>query len=192
MPIDEGTLRPIFVNSLAAAGISGQHSVVLAGALASGLSRYLVGSIAVISTDVGTLGAGTGTGFGLTLLPAVIYPAVLSMLSAGLIIGPHAPNLADGISNGVSTSLAGAAINTINSSVGVGTGVISIVPDSTGGVVFSASFLSAGLVGPYSPSMGLAIGIAMDQVISSATGFVVIAGPTSPYPSSGVGVGELS
>lgn len=193
MPIDPGTTLPIFEGALASHALIGPGSIQLATGCANGLFMYMTaGGCTTISIDVGTLGAGKGTGVGI-VLP---YPALSSVMSATflahLIAGPFSPVTADAISMGISMSLALALVNTINAGVGIGAGKVQCIPTGAGGGIFAAAMLSAGMTGKMVPPLADAIGMALDAVIPTAQGVVVIAGPPNIIPGAGVGVGTVT
>lgn len=192
MPVDPGTTFPIFQGMLASNGILGSGSTQLANGLANGLFQYVSTGITVSSIDVGTLGVGTGVCAGVILPPTTLLGALIPLMIGHSISGPMSAPLANAISMGVSVSLASATVQTVNPSVGVGTGKLQLLPLSTGGAVFSAAFEQAGLVGAMSPALGNAVGMAMDSVIALALGVVVISGPPSLLPGSGVGSGKIT
>lgn len=191
MPVDPGTTLPIFQGMLASNGLLGPGTVQLANGLSSGLCQYMSAAIVVLSIDAGTLGTGTGLGVGIIIPQFTILGAVGPIMTGHGIFGPMAAPLANAIASGVSISLAGAMIQTVNAGVGVGTGKVQLVPTGAGGTVFSAALVAAGLVGMMAPALGDAIGMALDSVIASAIGVVAIVGPTSPLPGTGVGTGSI-
>ena len=192
MPISPGTTIPIFTNALSGNALVGKSAVQVATALSTGLFNYVKSGVVTTSIDSGVLGAGTGIGPTVILPSATILPALIANMAVHKIVGLSSPQLANAISIGVSLSLAGAIVNTINSSVGVGVGKGIFVPTGAGGGLFTAAFISSGLVGLFSPSMATAIGLALDSVIASAVSIIVIAGSPSQVPSTGIGTGTIN
>jgi hypothetical protein len=192
MPVDPGTTLPIFQGMLAANAVIGPGSGQLAAGLANGLFQYLSASVTVLSIDAGTLGAGTGVGFGLILPPSVILGVLSPMMAGHLILGPFAPSTANAIAMAVSLSLAGASVQTVNAGVGIGAGKVQLVPTGTGGAVFAAAMTAAGLTGPMASALGDAVGMSLDTVIAAVIGVVVIAGPPNILPGAGTGVGKIT
>lgn len=187
MPLGPST-TPIFQASFAANGLVGTGITQLSSACSDGLQLYMSGAgCTTISIDAGTLGAGTGIGIGIILSQPLLSATMTSFFLSLLIGGTYGPSTADAISTGIRNSLLIATINTVNAGVGIGTGKVQCIPNGTGGAVFSGALLAAGLSGSMTPSLGQAIGGALDASIASAFGFVVIAGPPSPLPGGGVG-----
>lgn len=192
MPLGPSTI-PIFQASLIANGITGTGVVQLSSACSDGLQLYMSGAgCTTISIDVGTLGAGTGVGFGITLSQPSLSSTMASFFLGLLMSGSYGPSIADAIASGICNSLLTVTVNTVNAGVGVGTGKVQCIPNGTGGVVFSGALLAAGLSGSMAPSLGQAIGGALDASIASASGLVVIAGPPSIYPGGGLGSAVVS
>ena len=192
MPLGPSTI-PLFQASLIANGITGTGVTQLANGCSDGLQLYMSGAgCTTISIDVGTLGAGTGVGLGITLPQPSLSATMASFFLGLLISGTYGPLVADAIASGICNSLLTATVNTVNAGVGVGSGKIQCIPNGTGGAVFSGALLAAGFSGSMAPSLGLAIGGALDASIASASGFVVIAGSVSVYPGSGVGTSTVS
>ena len=192
MPLGPPTI-PIFQASLIANGITGTGAVQLSSACSDGLQLYMSGAgCTTISIDVGTLGAGTGIGSGIILSQPSLSSTMASFFLGLLMSGSYGPSTADAIASGICNSLLTAVVNTVNAGVGIGTGKIQCIPNGTGGVIFSGALLAAGLSGSMAPSLGLAIGGALDASIASASGLVVIAGSLSVYPGSGVGTSTVS
>jgi len=184
---------PIFQAFFASHGLTGSSSSQLAGGCADGLELYMSGAgCSTISIDVGTLGTGTGFGFGIVLAPPLLSSTMSAMFLGLLISGPFSPITANAISFGICTSLAIASINTNNVGVGVGTGKVQCIPHGIGGLIFTGAFLSSGMSGPMIPSLGQAIGSALDATIASALGIVVIAGPPNILPGAGIGIAQVS
>jgi hypothetical protein len=192
MPLGPPTI-PIFQAALASHGLVGSGSVQLATGCANGLQLYMSGAgCTIISIDAGTLGAGTGIGAGIILAEPLLSGIMSSMFLGFLLGGPFSPVTADAISFGVCMSLATAVISTINAGVGVGAGKVQCIPNGTGGLVFTGAFLATGMTGSMVPSLGQAVGGALDASIASALGVVAIVGPPSILPGAGIGVGTVS
>lgn len=192
MPLGPPTI-PIFEAFFISHGMIGVNAAQLATGCANGLQLYMSGAgCTTISIDVGTLGAGTGIGFGI-FLPGPLLVGVMSSLFVGSLIGgPFSPITAEAISLGISSSLSTAIINTVNAGVGIGAGKIQCIPNGTGGALFTAAFIASGMTGSMIPSLGQAVGGALDSVISSALGVVAIVGPPNILPGGGIGFGTVS
>jgi hypothetical protein len=183
---------PIFQAALASHGLIGSNTIQLATGCANGLQLYMSGiGCTTISIDVGTLGAGTGIGFGIILAQPLLSVNMVSTFLGFLLGGPFSPITADAISLGICSSLAIASISTFNAGVGVGAGVVKCIPQGVGGTVFTSAFLASGMSGSMVPSLGQAVGGALDASIASALGAVVIVGPPSILPGGGIGIGQV-
>ena len=192
MAITPDTTIPIFTGSLIASGMIGPGVKQMASGLSLGLFQYLQSGVVSTSIDVGTLGVGAGVGAGIILLETILLPALTDSMTGHAIIGPMMPSLASGISIGISASLALAVVQTINPFVGIGLGKVQFLPNGSGGTIFSAAFTSAGMSGSHSSAIGSAVGLALDAVIVSSIGVVIIAGIPNIIPSAGVGRATIS
>jgi hypothetical protein len=191
MPINPGTTTPIFLAALIANGLVGPGTSQLATGLATGLSQYVQAGVIVTSIDIGTLGAGTGIGPSIVLNPNILIPAMTASLAGHGIIGSLMPAQANAISFGISASLALGIVQTINTGVGIGAGKLQLIPNGSGGTLFVAGFKAAGMSGSMANNMGLAVGLALDAVILSALGVVIIVGPPNIVPGAGIGIGKI-
>jgi len=183
---------PIFESFFISHGMTGTGMSQLAIGCANGLQLYMAGGCTVISIDVGTLGVGSGFGIGMILPGPLLAGIMSSLFVASLIAGPFSPITAEAISFGISSSLLTANINTINAGVGVGVGKVQCIPNGTGGTLFTAALVSSGMTGSSIPSLGQAIGGALDSAISSAQGVVAIIGPPSILPGGGIGFATVN
>src|SRR5271157_2787297 len=187
MPIDPGTTTPIFIASLAANAQIGSSATQLASGLAFGLFQYTQSGMIVTSIDAGTLGVGIGIGPSVILAEPILLAALTASFIGHGIVGPIMPLQANAVALGVSASLALAIINTISPLVGLGAGKLQLIPNGTGGLIFTAAFKEAGLIGSSSMNMATAIGLALDAVMPSATGVIAIVGPPSIAPGVCIG-----
>jgi hypothetical protein len=183
---------PIFEGFFISHGMTGVGMSQLAVGCATGLQLYMTGGCTVISIDVGTLGVGSGIGLGMFLPGPLLTGIMSSLFVASLIAGPFSPITAEAISFGISSSLLTANISTINAGVGIGVGKVQCIPNGTGGTLFTSALISSGMTGSSIPSLGQAIGGALDSSISSAQGIVAIVGSPNILPSAGVGFGQIS
>lgn len=190
MPLDPATTTGIMSANMVSSGLLGPSVPQLAGAVAAGLAQYAGSGLTAVSVDTGTVGSGTGFGVGMIIAPSVFQATLQAAFTGSLIIGPTAPLFVTALSLGFSQALATAIINTSNVGVGVGTGVVTIVP-SSGAPFFTAAFTAAGMVGSGAVSMATAIGIGFDLAIPAAKGVIAIAGPAGPAPSAGAGTGKI-
>ena len=192
MPLDPITVGAIMRGSLAGAGVIGSGSSLLAAGLATALCTYGKAGMTVTTIDVGTLGVGKGTGFGVIVPVPVLLASLMVSLPAGGIAGVSSVQLAAGISTGYSASLASAIINTIHPSVGLGSGKLQILPNAAAAIgIFISCFLAAGMKGPSAIPLATAVAKGLNAVLPTAMGIVVIAGPPNIVPSSGIGSGQL-
>jgi hypothetical protein len=193
MSLNPGTLIPIMQGALASFGIIGIYSPMLATGLANGLSLYATTGIRVVTVDTGTVGSGTGIGTSIILPSPAIATAMSGTFPSHTIAGIYAPTLIGAISLGFMQSFVIALVTTVDPSVGVGVGVVKLVPNpAVSSMSFISGFIAAGIVGIYSSVLAQAVAEGLDIALLSATGVTVIAGPPSPSPSSGIGIGTLS
>lgn len=178
-----------FLASSACIGISNAQ---VALGVATGLATYAGGGLVLVSVDVGTLGAGVGTGPGLILPPPAIIGPMIASFAGAVILGIFSAPVATAIGTALSTVLATGIITTVSAGVGVGTGVVKAIPNPGVSVpAFIAGFKAAGLLGIASITMATAVAAGLDIGLAAATGAVVITGPASPLPGSGAGVGKI-
>lgn len=187
------TVTGIVATNLAACGIIGLSTAQLALGIGTSFSLYMTSVVTVNTADVGTLGGGAGLGLGLTLAPPVLMKSLHSTFEANGISGPSKEQLITAISSAVSQALLLAQIATAHGGVGVGVGTItSVNPVPTASIsMMIANFLSVGLIGLASASLATAIASGIDQALTSAKGQVIIAGPPSPFPGGGMGMGKI-
>ncbi len=191
MPMDPGTLTPIFMANLVAVGMLGPGTVQLAAGLANGTSQYAATSIIFQSIDAGTLGAGFGIGSGPVIPPSII-PAMIASFAGHGIAGPFSIPTATGIANGLTLAFAVAIVQTVAAGVGLGAGVGFCIPNPGASAgIYTAAFLAAGMVGPSTPQLAAAVAAGLDAVLPSATAPVAIVGPPNIVPGAGTGIGKL-
>jgi hypothetical protein len=87
--------------------------------------------------------------------------------------------------------LALAIVQTLNPLVGVGAGKLQLTPNGSGSVIFPAAFIQAGMTGPQSAKMAVAIAQGLDAVIASAISVIAIVGPPNIVPGAGLGIGKI-
>lgn len=195
MPVNQGTVLPIFQANLLGKGFAGISSPLLATALANATTSYWLTGIEVNTVDKGTAGAGAGAGIpGFTaILPSSsINGLMLSSLEGSQFFGAKIPELAIALSNSFSSIFFISSAITAHPSVGVGSGTVFLKPNpGVSNSVFPASFRGAGLNGDQSIKLAIAIANGLNQAIPSARGEVPIVGPPSPTGSSGKGIGRL-
>lgn len=183
----------IVLANLAGNGILGISSAQLAVAVSTGFCSYMLAAPVVTTADVGTLGAGVGTGFGLILSPTSLSSSLRSTFTAHGINGPNREMIINALSGALSQSLLLAQILTADAGCGVGTGtVVSVVPNPAVSIPsMVAAFVGSGLIGIASFNLAAAIAEGVDQVLPTARGQTVIAGPPSILPGGGVGIGKV-
>ena len=193
MSINPSITLPIFVGAFKSHSLIGHGTDQLAAGCAEGLFQYMSGAgCTTISIDTGTLGAGKGTGVGIFISLPTLSAALLASFEGHLVKGSYSPIVAEAIATGITSSLAQAAINTVNTGVGVGIGKIQCIPNGGGVAIFGAALLGAGVAGSMAPSLATAIALALDSVITSAQGAVAIAGPPSNLSGSGASIGTVT
>lgn len=179
----------IAMSQLAAAGVGGPSSVSLATGLGLGITNC-IRSWVITTVDVGTLGAGVGVSPVPPYLDTSLALGTVSgLLVANAIAGPSSVQLATAVANTITLIVATATATTVHTTVGVGSGPIVVAPTGAGISIMAASLASSGLAGPSTVNLSTAIGTALDTLAASIVGAVVIAGPPSIVPSTGVGTG---
>jgi len=191
MPMDPGTLTPVFLSQLISVGLIGPSTIQLATGLANGTSIYATTTIIFQSVDVGTLGAGVGLGPGPTVPPLIIPAMIGSFLSHG-ILGPFSIPTATGIANGMMLAFKLAIVQTVAAGVGLGAGVGFCIPNSgaSAGIFFTA-FQAAGMLGPSTIQLASAVAVGLDLVLPATIGPVAVVGPPNIIPGAGTGIGKL-
>lgn len=192
MAINQGTALPIFLSTLTANAFLGISSPQLASGLANAISTYALSGIIATSVDTGVFGVGAGIGFDIILPSSTLAAAFIGTFPANLIAGPMSLPLINAISLGLMQVFAIANIITVSPTVGIGAGIVSLVPNPAISIpAFIGGFSAAGIVGVASQNLARAVAIGLDSVLTSAVGAVVIAGSPSVIPSAGVGVGKV-
>lgn len=192
MAITQAIMLPIMLGALPANGIAGISSPFLATAITNGFVQYVLTGITVRTQDVGTAGAGVGTGFSISLETPQLQQNLLSTFPPNLINGISSRPLINAIATSISSTLKFANIITAHAGVAVGSGSVSLIPNPSVSVpTFVSNFIAATLVGTMSRNLATAIANGIDQALPTATGFVVIAGPPSPTSAVGNGIGKL-
>lgn len=191
MPLDL-TVTSTIKGFLTSHSIVGASSSQFAAGVATGLSTYAKSGMNVSTVDVGTLGSGKGTGFGVFIAPAILTQTLTASFASMTISGAYSPQLISAITMGITTALTSAVISTFNPGVGVGTGQLAIASNPIVAVqTFIGAFAFVGMVGLMAPSVATAIAIGLDNALPFARGTVAIAGPPSVLPGSGIGTGRL-
>lgn len=188
MPVNPTITTPIFNAILLAHGDLGPSRSQLASGLALGLYQYMQTAVTATSIDVGSLGVGVGSGVGITLAVPALVTAMVASFNGNGIVGPmSAPNAA-AVANATSMALAAAVLVGFHPGVGAGAGKLQLLPKGTGGPIFIAAFKAAGMEGPSSEKLAMAVSLGLDATIALATGVIAIAGPPSPSPGGGAGL----
>lgn len=188
MPLTPATLTGALASNLSAAGLIGPSSSQLAAGIAAGVMLWNP-QVAVITADVGSLGAGAG------LMPCVIpQPLLLGGLQTGMAsfnnIGPFAATLALGIANGLAAAYPSGMITTTHPGVGAGTGIAKFAGPSAIASLISG-LGSAGLTGTWIANIGSAVGLGLDIAFAGFTVSIPIVGSASPTGGSGSGFGTI-
>jgi hypothetical protein len=189
VPLTPANLTAAIASSLPAAGFVGPYAPQLAAGIAAGVMAWN-GLVVVTTTDVGSLGAGTG------LLPCLVpQPLLLAGIQTGMSsfgnIGTFAASLALGIANGLATAYASAMISTVHPGVGVGTGIAKFLSPSAVASL-AGGMGSAGLIGTWAANVGSAVGVGLDTAFAAFTVTIPIIGPPSPSAGSGTGFGFVA
>jgi hypothetical protein len=191
MPMDPGTLTPIFMANLVAVGMIGPSTIQLATGLANGTAIYAQTSIVFQSVDAGTLGAGAGLGVGVIVPPAII-PAMIGSFTGHGILGPFSIPTATGVANGMMLAFATAIIQTVAAGVGLGAGFGFCIPNPGASVgIYTTAFIAAGMAGPSTIQLASAVATGLDAVLPASTAPVAIVGPPNIVPGAGTGIGKL-
>lgn len=188
VPVNTVTATPVFLASLYGAGLSGPYIPALAQGLASALSTYIP-TLIVQTANVGTAGSGVGTGTAF-LSTAVLNPSMVASFSGSGLVGVFSPSLALAVASGISNCMSLAVANVISTGVGSGTGIGNVIPNS-GIPHFISGLRGVAMIGTYVDVLATAIANGFDSSLPSTVVNVVIAGPSSPVPASGVGFGSL-
>lgn len=192
MPLDPISVGVIMRGALLSAGLVGVSSNQLALGLTNALCVYGKTAMNVTTVDVGTVGVGKGTGFGVFLVQPAFATTLAGFLPANGIAGLSMPQIVAGVSVGYTAALATAVINTIHPSVGAGSGKLQILPNTVVAVgIFMEAFLSSGMTGLMLAPLSVALANSLDIALASAVGVVTITGPSASAPSSGLGTGKL-
>lgn len=192
MTLNPSTTAPMFLSALTSASIIGQGAAQLAYACASGLQAYASFGVRVFTFDVGTVGSGIGVGSGVVIPPPAATGAMIAAFTGAGIVGTHAAPTATAIGLALCQAMSQAVVQSNHAGVGVGSGVIQLVPNPGASVpAFITAFTGAGLVGVSSAQMATAVAIGVDSSLPSAKGVVAISGAGSLYPGSGTGIGFL-
>lgn len=193
MAILSPAVAAILRGTLSGNSIFGISSTQLALGIANGFSQYVLSTPVVTTADVGSLGAGAGVGFGLTVPLPQFVAALQATMTANGINGPMRTPLVNAVTQGLSQALLAAQIVTTHAGTAVGTGTVVGIATfpATSVPLMITGFAGAGIVGVSSAGLATAIAQAVDQILPSAKGQVVIAGPSSPLPGGGAGIGKI-
>lgn len=188
MPITPPGLVGAILPNLAAVAMIGTSVPQLALGVATGVTLFNT-AMKVVSVDVGTLGVGAGLGPVVVPPPALLGAMLTSFLATG-IHGVMAVPLATGLSTGIALGFAQGLIVTVNTGVGLGSGVAKFIP-GPGPPAMIAGFAAAGLIGISAVQLATAIGLALTITFAALVGPIVITGPPSIVAGSGAGIGQI-
>jgi hypothetical protein len=191
MPLNPPSLATGFIApNLLAVGEIGIGVPKFALGVAIGVCQYFGIYAKVTTVDTGTLGVGT------SIIPLIVpNPLLQSSLFSGFssmgILGPLAPLMITGLTNGLVTGwVALALIQTNHPLIGTGAGVAKIVaPTAVPAMI--AGLAAVGMVGGGSIKMATAIGMALDITFASFVQPVPIVGTATPTGGAGVGFGSV-
>jgi hypothetical protein len=191
VPLNPPALATAFLApNLLAVGNIGMGMPKYAMGVAMGVCNYLTIPAKVVTIDTGVLGVGTSI-MPLIVPPPLLQGALYSGFSSMGILGPMAPLLINGLTNGLTTGwLALALLQTNHPGIGVGAGVARIVAPPAAPFML-AGFASMGMVGDGPVKMATALGIALDITFAAFFEPVPIVGSPSPVGGAGVGFGSV-
>lgn len=189
MPVAPPGIIGVLVPNMIATGNIGTGVAQLATGIANGLVQW-VPTVVVQTVDTGTLGVGKNVPTPIIVPQPLIYGNVLAGMASKGLLGIFAPLLALGIANGLVLAFLQMLINTTHAGVGVGAGVARFqAPPAEGAMI--AGFKQAGMKGQATEMKALALAQALNLTFAVLVLPVVIAGPPSPLPGGGVGVGNI-
>jgi hypothetical protein len=192
MPLILPAVQGLQAANLAGQTILGISMPQMAIAIAQGFVQYATTALIATSVDVGLLGAGTGIAPTISLPPPAIVGPMQGIFTAAQINGPMRDPLINAVAGAISQALMGAQVSTVNAGVGVGTGQVSLIPNSSVSVpLMIVNFAGVLLLGSAAKSLATAIAEGIDAALPSATATVIIAGGPGPLPGAGVGIGKV-
>jgi hypothetical protein len=176
--------------NLLSTGNIGMGMPKFAMGVAVGVCQYLTVQAKVVTVDAGVLGVGTSI-MPLLVLPPLLQGGLYAGFSSMGILGPMAPLLITGLTNGLITGwTALALLQTNHPGIGVGAGVARIVgPTAVPAMI--AGFASMGMIGDGPIKTATAIGIGLDITFAGFFEPVPIVGTGSPVGGAGVGFGSV-
>lgn len=187
MALVETNSVAIVTSQMTAAGMSGAGVSQMALAIGSGLTLALR-AVSVATADVGTIGVGVGSG-----VPVLEPNAAISFFGAGLassgIVGASSTQLSLALGLSLASIVSTATSVTAHPAVGVGAGVMTVIPNGSSSSIIAQSLAASGMSGAYVLNLANAIGVAFELSMPVITGPVAIVGPPSVIPISGVGTG---
>lgn len=191
MPLNPPALAGAFLApNLLSTGNIGMGMPKFAMGVAIGVCQYLTIQAKVTSIDTGVLGVGTSI-MPLIVPAPLLQGALYSGFSSMKILGPMAPLLILGLTNGLTQGwLALALLQTNHPGIGVGAGVAKITAP-TAVPTMIAGFASMGLVGDGPIKTATAIGIALDITFAAFVEPIPIVGTPSIVGGAGVGFGSV-
>lgn len=188
MPLTQPGIVGAIVSNLVATAHLGMGVPKLATGIANGVMTWIP-KVRAQSVDVGSLGVGRGVGA--LVVPS---PALIAALTAGFtaqgILGVYAPLTISGLGNGLSLAFAQGQILTTHASVGVGTGVVKLLPPPATMDMISG-FASVEMTGEGSRRFATAIGTALTTVFAGLLLPTMIAGTGSTSAGGGTGFGGI-
>lgn len=191
MPLNPPALSSGFIApNLLSMGNIGTGMPKFAMGCAIGVCQYLTVQAKVTTVDAGTLGVGTSI-MPLIVPTPLLQGALFGGFSAMGILGPMAPLLITGLTNGLVTGwLALALLQTNHPGIGTGAGVARIV-GPTAVPAMLAGFASMGMVGDGPVKTATAIGIGLDTTFAAFFEPIPIVGSASPAGGAGIGFGTV-
>lgn len=188
MPATPSGIAALIVPNLASVTLVGSDTPKIATGVGIGVSNWL-SQMSIQTIDSGTLGVGSGGPMPLVVPPTLLVNMLVAFVASGM-LGPSAPLLATGISNGLLLAFPQALIKTTHIGVGSGTGVAKFfAPPAT--PIISLGLAQGGVVGPLAVQLANGVGAALDVTFATLVVSVPIIGPPSPSGGSGTGFGKI-
>ena len=194
MALSASVLGSLIDSNLSGFGANGSNRTIFSNAVAAGIIMSIVGKV-FTTLDSGNI-SGSGTGIGTGIVSINSTPMTSVALAAFPTTGINASYLIQSIMNAVVTHLGSSAVLISSHSPvysGTGTIIIGSIPVSISEMAgnIDSQLGSAGAAGSNRTvlSNAIASGI-VTEILSAATGTVIITGSPSGTPSAGSGSGS--
>jgi len=186
--------KGLIQSSLLAVGIKGTDAEKLARASANAYVKFMTTIVKVISIDAGIISVGKGVGKILGPLPVLYSVTCTALAPAKGIKGIFGPLTAGAIGLGCGLhTLAAGTTETAHNIIGPGTGVGSLIGSTPAAFfpILLSEFSAAGLNGPLVPNFCSALADGIAPNVLAAIVPIVIIGPSSIFPGTGIGTGSV-